>query len=50
MTGRNLGIIISDNPETNSRGFGFDAYAKSLSEIISNPFNKTPLVIGVYGQ
>ena len=41
--------IISDEPETSSNLFGFDAYAKTLAELIANKDNKTPLVIGVYG-
>lgn len=41
--------IISDLPETKSVNFGFDAYAKTLAELIANKNNKTPLVIGVYG-
>jgi len=41
--------IISDLPEKASVNFGFDAYAKTLAELIANKYNKTPLVIGVYG-
>ncbi len=41
--------IISDLPETESINFGFDAYAKTLAELIANKKNKTPLVVGVYG-
>ena len=42
--------IISDEPEKSSDLFGFDAYAKTLAELIANKDNKTPLVIGVYGS
>lgn len=41
--------IISDLPETESVNFGFDAYARTLAELIANKDNKTPLVVGVYG-
>ncbi|MGR3179234.1 MAG: SUMF1/EgtB/PvdO family nonheme iron enzyme [Candidatus Anammoxibacter sp.] len=41
--------IISDEPQASSKLFGFDAYAKTLAELIANKDNKTPLVIGVYG-
>ena len=41
--------IISDNPEKDSGLFGFDGYAKTISEIIAYKENKTPLVIGIYG-
>ena len=41
--------IISDEPEENSDLFGFDAYAKTISGLIANRENKTPLVIGIYG-
>jgi len=42
--------IISDNPEKASKLFGFDAYAKTLAELIANKENTTPLVIGIYGE
>ncbi len=42
--------IISDEPEENSDLFGFDAYAKTIAELIANKDNKTPLVIGIYGS
>ncbi|MFQ5588092.1 MAG: P-loop NTPase fold protein, partial [Nitrospiria bacterium] len=41
--------IISDQPEEASDLFGFDAYAKTLAELIANKNNRTPLVIGIYG-
>ena len=41
--------IISDNPEKDSRLFGFDGYAKTIAELIAYKDNKTPLVIGIYG-
>ncbi len=48
--------IISDEPfgndssDENNAGFRFDAYAKTLAELIAFKENKTPLVIGVYGS
>ncbi len=41
--------IISDNPEKASNLFGFDAYAKTIAELIAYKDNKTPFVIGIYG-
>ena len=41
--------IISDAPEADSVVFGFDAYARTISGLIANKNNKTPLVIGIYG-
>ncbi|MBI5207086.1 MAG: hypothetical protein HY934_04770 [Candidatus Firestonebacteria bacterium] len=41
--------IISDKPEEDSKYFGFDAYAKTIAELIAYKKNKTPLVIGIYG-
>jgi predicted KAP-like P-loop ATPase len=41
--------IISDSPEKESNLFGFDAYAKTIAELIAYKENKTPLVIGIYG-
>jgi riboflavin synthase alpha subunit len=35
--------IISDLPEKASVNFGFDAYAKTLAELIANKYNKRPL-------
>jgi gamma-glutamyl hercynylcysteine S-oxide synthase len=42
--------IISDNPEKENAAFGFDAYAKTIAEVIANKENATPLVIGIYGS
>jgi gamma-glutamyl hercynylcysteine S-oxide synthase len=41
--------IINDSPEKDSQLFGFDVYAKTISELIAFKENKTPLVIGIYG-
>jgi len=49
MTENNPVYIISDSPEKGSDLFGFDAYAKTIAELIANKKNKTPLVIGIYG-
>ncbi len=42
--------IISDNPEKDNAAFGFDAYAKTIAEVIAYKENATPLVIGIYGS
>lgn len=49
--GRNIPLpyIISDAPEFDAPDFGFEAYARSMADVIRNPKNKTPLVIGLYG-
>ncbi len=41
--------IIDDAPVEAADLFGFDAYSKTLAELIANPENRTPLVIGIYG-
>ena len=41
--------IISDMPEKEAVEFNFDAYAKTIADLIANKNNKTPMVIGVYG-
>jgi hypothetical protein len=41
--------IISDMPEDDAVTFNFDAYTKTLSDLIAHKHNQTPLVIGVYG-
>jgi predicted KAP-like P-loop ATPase len=41
--------IISDLPEETKVDFNFNAYAKTVSDLIAHRQNKTPLVIGVYG-
>jgi len=41
--------IINDNPAREDALFGFDAYARTLAEMIASKGNKTPLVIRVYG-
>jgi len=42
--------IISDNPAVKEVSFGFDAYAKTLTELIITKDNETPIVIGIYGE
>ncbi len=42
--------IISDAHEEKNVSFGFEGYAKTLTEIIAYKENKTPLTIGVYGR
>ena len=45
---RPLPRIISDTPEESQKPqFGFDEYAQSMADVIANPANKTPLVIGL---
>jgi len=41
--------IISDAPEDHKVGFGFEAYARTIAEVIAGKKNATPLVIGIYG-
>ena len=42
--------IIGDGPaEKKEVAFGFEVYSKTLTEIIANRENRTPLVIGVHG-
>ncbi len=51
----NPAFIISDEPSVAERDLGinqsfqFDSYAKTLSNLIANKYNKTPLVLGIYG-
>jgi Cdc6-like AAA superfamily ATPase len=42
--------IISDAPVNEKAQFGFDAYIKTISDLIAYKENETPLVIGVYGK
>lgn len=44
--------IISDSPEVREKnvGFGFDAYIKTIADLIAYKENNTPLVIGIYGE
>jgi predicted KAP-like P-loop ATPase len=44
--------IISDNAEERVErvGFGFESYIKTISQLIANKENETPMVIGIYGQ
>jgi iron(II)-dependent oxidoreductase len=42
--------IISDIPEKENVGFGFEAYIKTISDLITYKENETPLVIGIYGE
>lgn len=46
----NLVKIHNDAAETESVQFGFEEYATTLSGLIANPENETPLVIGIYGS
>jgi len=46
---RVLPEIISDTPEETTPDFRFNEYAHSIADVIGNPKNKTPLVIGLYG-
>ena len=41
--------IISDQPEEKAVEFNFDAYSKTIADLIANKRNRTPMVIGVYG-
>jgi predicted KAP-like P-loop ATPase len=42
--------ILSDEPVETDAGFGFDAYIKTIADLIAYPKNKTPLTIGIYGS
>ncbi len=44
-----LPLIISDEPDEDAPQFGFQGYAKTIADVIGNPVNRSPLVIGVYG-
>jgi len=43
-------FIIPDNPLETDADFGFSAYIDTISDLIANGRNKTPLVIGIYGK
>ena len=43
-------FIIPDNPLEKDADFGFSAYIDTISDLIANGRNKTPLVIGIYGK
>lgn len=43
-------FIISDSPESKELFFGFEAYSKTISELIAYKENKTPLVVGIFGK
>ncbi len=49
MTEPSPPFIISDLPEEKVVDFNFNAYAKTIADLIANKENQTPLVIGVYG-
>jgi predicted KAP-like P-loop ATPase len=44
-----LPYIITDEPLDKHPQFGFVGYAKTIADLIANPNNQTPLVIGIYG-
>lgn len=41
--------IIPDSPVSETSQFNFDAYAKTIADLIANRENQTPLVVGIYG-
>ena len=43
------GDIISDEAQSQAKEFGFEAYAKTIADIIAKKKNTTPMVIGIYG-
>jgi predicted KAP-like P-loop ATPase len=50
MNKRKPVYIISDDPaRKNKVVFGFEAYARTLAELIAFRDNRTPLVVGIYG-
>ncbi len=44
--------LFSDEPQEDASqlGFNFPGYAKTIADIIGNPANRSPLVVGVYGE
>jgi formylglycine-generating enzyme required for sulfatase activity len=48
MTNHKLTHIISDIPVSHTEEFNFDAYAKTIADVVANKENQTPLV-GIYG-
>ncbi|MCP3901621.1 MAG: SUMF1/EgtB/PvdO family nonheme iron enzyme [Desulfobacteraceae bacterium] len=42
--------ILSDKPVNKKAVFGFDAYIKTITDLIAFNENETPLTIGVYGS
>ncbi|NKB81911.1 MAG: SUMF1/EgtB/PvdO family nonheme iron enzyme [Nitrospirales bacterium] len=44
-----LPYIAHDEPLDKDPQFGFEGYAKTIADIIANPENHTPLVLGIYG-
>ena len=49
MTDHQLTHIISDIPVSHTEEFNYDAYAKTIADVIANKDNQTPLVVGIYG-
>ncbi len=49
MTDHKPTHIISDIPVSETVEFNFDAYAKTIADLIANKENETPLVVGIYG-
>jgi formylglycine-generating enzyme required for sulfatase activity len=49
MSDHKLTHIISDIPVSDTEEFNFEAYAKTISDVIANKDNQTPLVVGIYG-
>ena len=42
--------VVSDDPAHKEKVvFGFEAYARTLAELIAFRDNRTPMVIGIYG-
>jgi formylglycine-generating enzyme required for sulfatase activity len=41
--------IISDLPVSETEAFNFDAYAKTIADVIASKENQTPLAVGIYG-
>jgi len=42
--------IYSDNPLSDAKEFDFEAYAKTLTDIILHKENETPITIGIHGE
>ena len=42
--------ILNDKPVEINAEFGFDAYIKTIADLIACSENETPLTIGIYGS
>jgi len=47
---KNYSRIYADNPIAKAKEFDFEAYAKTLADIILYKENETPITIGIHGE